>query len=95
VTAPAADAREQTKREQQIRKAAEQERKEGKDRDKLLDVLRQTPGGDTERALSKAAGFNPERFGKAMFCLVQEGRAAKCQITKNGRQYDAFRPTGR
>jgi replicative DNA helicase len=92
---PAADAREQTKRDREQRKAAEQEAREGEHRERLLTVLRQTPEGDTERALSRAARLNPESFGRAVFALVQEGRAARCQVSKTGRNYEGFRPTGR
>lgn len=92
---PAADAREEAQRDKANRKAAEQEQREGEHRERLLVVLRQTPGGDTERALSRAAGLNPENFGRAVFSLLQEGRAARCEVVKTGRNYDGFRPTGR
>jgi len=92
---PAADAREQTKRDRDQRKAAEQEQREGEHRERLLRILRATPAGDTERALSKAAGMKADTFGRAVFALVQEGRAERCEIVKHGVRYDGFRPTGK
>ena len=64
--APAADARAEDRRDKENRKAAEQEKREGEYRDRLLAVLRATPDGDTERALSRAAHLNPEQFGRAV-----------------------------
>jgi replicative DNA helicase len=92
---PAADAREATKRDREQRKAVEQEQREGEHRERLLTILRQTPGGETERQLAKAARLNTDNFGRAIFALVQEGRAARCEVTKGGRSYEAFKPTGR
>jgi len=93
--APVADARAEAKAEQENRKAAEQEKREGEHRDRLLAVLRTMPDGNTERALSKAARLNPDSFYRAITALLQEGRAATCKVTKNGASYDAFRPTGK
>jgi hypothetical protein len=93
--APAADARAEAKQDRENRKAAEQEKREGEYRERLLQVLRATPDGDTERALSRGAHLNPEQFGRAIFALVQEGRAVRCKVTKNGVTYDGFKPTGK
>jgi hypothetical protein len=92
---PAADARAEAKHDQEARKAAEQEKREGEHRDRLLTVLRATRDGDTERALSRAAHLNPDDFGRAIFALMQEGRAARCQIAKHTGTYDGFKPTGK
>jgi hypothetical protein len=92
---PAADARKEAERDREQRKAAEQEKREGEQRDRLLKVLRAVPDGDTERALSKAAGMKPDTFGRAIFVLLQEGRAARCSVTKNGVNYDGYKPTGK
>jgi hypothetical protein len=93
--APAADARAEAKAEQENRKAADQERREGEHRDRLLAVLRTMPEGNTERALSKAARLNPDNFFRAISALLQEGRVATCKVIKNGASYDGFRPTGK
>jgi replicative DNA helicase len=93
--APAADARAEAQRDRENREAAELEKRDAEHGERLLTVLRQTPEGDTERALSRAAHLNPDNFGRAMFALLQEGRAARCEVVKSGRKYDGCRPTGR
>jgi hypothetical protein len=92
---PAADARAESQRDREQRKAVEQERREGKHRDELLKVLRAAPDGDTGKALRERAGLNSANFNKAISVLLQEGRAAQCKITKNRREEDGFRPTGK
>jgi hypothetical protein len=93
--APVADARAEVKAEQENRKAAEQERRQGENRERLLAVLRTMPEGDTERGLSAAASMKADTFRRAIFTLLQEGRAARCQIRKNGVTYDGFKPAGK
>jgi len=93
--APAADAREETKRDRENRKAAEQERRDGEHRAKVLRVLRTFAGGNTERALAKAADVNPTIFGRTIFALLQEDRAVQCEVTKNGVTYEGWKPTGK
>jgi hypothetical protein len=92
---PAADARAESQRDKEQRKAVEQERREGEHRERLLAVLHTCPDGDTERQLSKAAGLNPQNFGKAIVALLQEGRAVRCEVTKNGAKYDGYKATGK
>jgi hypothetical protein len=89
------EARKEAQQEKANRKAAEQEQREGEQRERLLTVLKALPGGDTERALSRAARLNPTSFGKAIFALMQEGRATTCQVVKNGATYDGFKATGK
>jgi hypothetical protein len=89
--APVADARAEAKAEQESRKAAEMEKREAEQRDRLLTALRQTPAGDTARALRGAARLHADGFDRAILTLIQEGRAARCEITKNGVTYDGFR----
>jgi hypothetical protein len=60
-----------------------------------LTVLRQNADGDTERALSRAARLNPDNFYRAISALLQEGRAARCKVIKNGVTYDGYKPTGK
>ena len=91
--APVADARAEAEADKESRKAAEQEQRDGEYRDRLLTVLRTFPEGNTERALSKAARLNPDNFYRAITTLRQEGRVAPCKVSKNGANYDAFRPT--
>ena len=95
LVSPAADARRQTEQDRENRKAVEQEKRQGEHRERLLEVLRKVPDGDTAKGLREAAGLNPANFSKAISCLVQEGRAERCQVTKNGAQYDAYKPTGK
>jgi hypothetical protein len=92
---PAADARQQAQRERDHRKALEIERREDEQQQRLLAVIRATPNGDTERALSKAAGMKADTFGRAIFVLRQQGRAESCKVTKNGVSYDGWKSTGR
>ena len=91
--APVADARAEAKAEQDTRKAADQEKREGEQRDRLLTVLRQTTDGDTARGLRVAARLHADGFDRAIFNLIQEGRAVRCEIVKNGVPYDGFKPT--
>jgi replicative DNA helicase len=92
---PAGDARAEAQRDKENRKAAEQERREGEHRERLLTALRCCPDGDTAKGLREASGLNSSAFGKAITCLLQEGRAKPHQITKNGAKYDGFRATGK
>ena len=93
--APVADVRVEVEQDRENRKAAEQERREANHRERLLVTLRTCPKGDTARGLRIAAGLNPEAFGRAVSALLQEGRAARCEVTKNGVEHDGFKPTGK
>lgn len=92
---PAADARAEIKREKETRRAADLEKREGEYRDRLLTALRKTPDGDTARGLRPAARLNNDSFNRAISALIQEGRAEPCEITKNKRKFDGYRPTGK
>ena len=94
-TSPAADARAQAEHDREQRKAAEQEKREGEHRERLLGAFKGCPDGETERALSVAAGLNSKTFRRALSVLLQEGRAERCEVVKTGRTYEGFRPTGR
>ena len=87
-----ADARKEAERDRENRKAAEQEKREGEKHDRLLAALKTAPEGDTARGLRDASGLNYQDFGKAIACLLQEGRAERCELTKNGAKHDGFRP---
>ena len=93
--APVADARAQTEADKTNRKAAEQEQRAEEHQTRLLSVLRATPEGDTARALREATGLNGRNFGTAITCLIQEGRAARCQVVKTRGTFDGFKPTGK
>jgi hypothetical protein len=92
---PAADAQEQSKRDQEQQKALAQEAREGEHRERLLTVLRRTPEGDTAKGLREASGLNTANFGKAIACLLQEGGAKRVEIIKRGTSYDGYQPTGK
>jgi len=92
---PHADARQEAQQDKENRKAAEQEKREAEFRARLLSILKTVPDGETERALSKATGLSTANFGKAIFVLIQEGRAVMSKITKNGATYDGYKPTGK
>jgi hypothetical protein len=92
---PAANAREQSKRDREQEKAAQQEHREGEHRERLLTALRRAPDGDTAKGLREASGLNTANFGKAIACLLQEGRAKRVEIIKRGTGYDGYRPTGK
>ncbi|MEI8372472.1 MAG: bifunctional DNA primase/polymerase [Planctomycetota bacterium] len=92
---PHADARQEAQQDKENRKAADQEKREAEFRARLLSVLKTVPDGETERALTRAAGMNTASFGKAIFALIQEGRVVMSKITKNGATYDGYKPTGK
>jgi hypothetical protein len=92
---PASEARAVALADKENRKATDLERREGEQRDRLLTALRTMPAGDTSRQLRIAGRLNPEGFDRAIFALVQEGRATRCKISKNGTNYDGYKPTGR
>jgi replicative DNA helicase len=95
VVSPAAEARQDSQREREHRKVLEIERREDEHRQRALTVLRQTPDGDTERQLAKMARLNLDNFSQAILTLLQEGRAERCKISKNGAEYDGWKPTGK
>jgi len=90
---PVADARAETERNKQNRKAAELEKREADQRERLLSVLARCPEGDTARGLREASGLNCKAFGTAISALLQEGRAIRVKTTKNRREEDGYRPT--
>lgn len=92
---PASQARADAKASKEHRKAADLEQRDSEHRERLLSVLRATPEGDTARQLRIASRLNPEGFDRAIFTLLQEGRAARCKTTKNRASYDAYKPTGK
>jgi hypothetical protein len=92
---PASEARAVAQADKENRKATKQELREGECRTRLLNVLRGVPEGDTPRQLRIAARLNPDGFDRAIFALLQEGRAERCKVTKNKRPEDAYKPTGR
>jgi hypothetical protein len=71
------------------------ERRDDEHRGRLLQALRQTPQGDTQRVLSRLAHLNPDSFSRAILALLQEGRAERCKVVKNKRAEDGFKPTGK
>jgi hypothetical protein len=89
------DAKAEAKRQREAQKAAEVEKREGEQRERLLKALRLVPDGDTGKALREAAGLNPANFSKAISALIQEGRAERCKVIKNRREEDGFKPTGK
>lgn len=91
----ASDARQEARRDRELRKAADQERREAEQRDGLLTVLRKFPTGETQRVLSAAARLNASNFGRAITALLQEGRAEQCQVLKKGATYEGFKSTGK
>jgi len=93
--APAADARKQSQQDKAARRAAEQEEREAEQRARLLRVLRTCPEGDTGKGLREAAGLNVATFGKAIHALLQEGRAARCEVVRRGVAHEGYKPTGK
>jgi hypothetical protein len=91
---PAIDVRAEVRAERDSRRAAEMEKREAGHRDRLLDVVRDCPQGDTARALRLAAGLNPEGFAKAIAALTHEGRVSRCKVVKGRVTYDGFQATG-
>ena len=93
--APAADARKEAQQDRANRKAEDQEKREGEHRERVLAVLKRKPHGDTARSLRDATGLNAANFSRAVGVLIQEGRAAECEIVKNGHTYEGYKPTGK
>jgi hypothetical protein len=87
----ATEARAEAEREKENRKALDQERRDGEHREKLLAVLRDLPSGETERALRPLCRLNPDKLGRALHTLRQEGRVEPCQVTKGKTSYDGWR----
>lgn len=92
---PAADARAEAERDKANRRAAEKEKRAAENRQRLLEVLRQYPEGETGKVLREEAGLSGATFASTMACLLQEGLATRCEVTKPRGKYGGFKPTGR
>jgi len=88
-----ADARDETRRAAEDRKAEQQAQRDEDDRRKMLEALRRTPDGDTVKALRQLAGLSNERAANALRSLVGEGRAEGCEIKKYRRTETGYRHT--
>lgn len=86
------DARAEIRAQRDSRRAAELERKDEEYRRRLLEALRQFPDGDTAKAIRITAGLNPDCFGKAIMSLLAEGRVETCEVVKNKRSFEGYRP---
>ena len=73
VVKPVGDARDEAKRERETRKAADMEKRENEQRDRLKAILARFPKGETERALRTASRLNLDNFSRAVLCLEHDG----------------------
>ena len=90
----ASSTRDQAKTRRDSERARQIEEKESDCRRRLLDAVQRSREGETAHALRELTGLNGKNFGTAICTLIKEGRAEKCSITKNGRPYPAYKPTG-
>lgn len=91
----AMDARTEAKNQRERQRCERQAERDEEYKRRVLASLRQFPQGETATVLKGIAGLNGTNFGIGIRSLVGEGRAETCQIEKNGKQYDAFKPTGK
>lgn len=91
----ARDARKEAAERRETQRAHQLEKKEEGNQRRLLDALKQFPGGETAKGLRQASGLNLDNFGTAIRSLMKEGRAEACQVMKAKKTYEGFRPTGK
>lgn len=60
-------------------------------REKLLEVYRRFPQGETMNQLKKNAGWSGTTFGPINAELLENGLIEVCEITKNNKRMDGFR----
>lgn len=89
------DAKLESQRAKERRRAEWLELKEAEHRHRLLDAVRRFPDGETARVLRETAGVNNAGFGIAVRSLLKEGRVTACQIRKQTGTYDGYKPTGK
>ena len=80
------------RQQRENRKAAEQEKRDGEYRRRLLEAIQQFPAGNSVKALRLAAGLNPDNFNRAITPLLKEGRAEACEVVKGKRTCEGYRP---
>jgi len=93
--APVADARAEAKHDQEARKAAEQEEAGGRTPGTAVDRAAERARGRHGPSVAGGGGVKQQDFCDGHSCLIQEGRAERCEITKKGATYDAYKPTGK
>jgi len=86
------DVKAEVRKQRETRKAKELEKRDGEHRDRLKEVLRRFPNGETERKLRTVARLNPDNFARALLSLEKDALAEQCPIEKSGRKYDGWRP---
>ena len=65
---------------------AKAERKQGKvkrDAEKLVEIMRQYPAGETKNVLKTIAGFNGARIDAALHLLVERGKVVETMVKKS------------
>ena len=71
---PAADARGQAERDREQRKAAEQEKREGEHRERLLGAVKGCPEGETERRCRMRPAQRKTSGRQSRYCSKRAGR---------------------
>ncbi|MCX7428772.1 MAG: AAA family ATPase [Planctomycetia bacterium] len=79
---PIANAREESRRAAEQRKAVALQRKEDEQRQRLHAAMRQFADGETAKTLRAASGLNINAFGRAVDVLIQRGEAEPCENQK-------------
>lgn len=89
-------AKEEAREERDRQKSRQQEEREADHKRRLLEALRSHQGtGETKSVLRDESGLNAGNFGTAIRALIGEGRADNCRVTKNGKEHDAYKSTGK
>lgn len=89
------DARDESRRAAEDRKAEALTKRDEADRRRMLDALRKFPKGENKSVLRDLSGLRGERLGKSLTTLIGEGRAEPVEIVKNNRSETGYRPTGK
>ncbi len=89
------DARKESMRKKERENAKRQEEREEEYKTRILDILKELPNGETKSAIRDAAGLNNQNFSKGIQFLLGEGRVEMVKIAKNGKEYDAYKWTGK
>ena len=95
VLLPIGDAREQTQRDQERKKAEQREERGSEDQRKMLEALRRCPEGETKNVLRELAGLSGARAADALRTLIGEGRAEMLEMRKATWKGTGYKPTGR
>jgi hypothetical protein len=84
---------DQLESEKQQRAQQKIDRRVSDDAEKLMNAYRRHPDGQTARHIRDVLAFDNKRFVPANERLTVAGMIESCEIKKNNRSFQAFRPT--